>query len=499
MADDLSQELNTRILEELVKVKDQESPDMRPIQSSFSSRQVVHVLAPYLFKRHVAALSSRSALCILKNLIGIDHSAVCLASEAVLKEWNRATVSTASTLHMTDEFLVLLVAQLLSPDTVVAENATDTLLLASQYLGPKFVRSVAQKLKVAGQQAWEGMASSGNTRNRTSSSTSCIRCASAAAAIAVLDDTYMKIMIEVGVPDMWKSFVEYEEDPLLRLSALDIMGSLVSTQPPHPARTQWLLHEGPLETLLRLAGATDEPDPILGPTALRIVATHCCLLDSRQSAVIPSLFKSFNHALRQWPSSGELDRLALVNAISHLAGSLEVGLLQILQDEETMKAWLWLGTAQPKLKAAILVSVAQVIDPTHRTAVPVHEPPSTAAVTKLWMALGKVNSHEHSASLLLSTVRSPLTEVRMGVYCVWESLAKRATTAILLQTPEFLPVLLTRELEPSTPGKVAKFAVVEALLQSTQTILQEDREKLERYQSEGAFYQLAQSWEIATE
>jgi hypothetical protein len=54
----------------------------------------------------------------------------------------------------------------------------------------------------------------------------------------------------------------------------------------------------------------------------------------------------------------------------------------------------------------------------------------------------------------MSMVRSPIPEIRLGIYVLFEAVAKMSTRAqILLLHPEFLPFLLLRENETTLEGR----------------------------------------------
>jgi hypothetical protein len=186
-----------------------------------------------------------------------------------------------------------------------------------------------------------------------------------------------------------------------------------------------------------------------------------------------------------------MDRLALIHAISSFASASDDALQLVLDDPVTRQAWLSLqSVAQPKLKAAILVSIAQVLT----------EMPSPSSCANLFSAVGPVNNQHTTMDLSLDLVKSPMSEVRVAVYALWEAMAPHGAQTMLLH-PNFLPLLLQREQETTQEGRKAKYAIVQAIVASSVVgLLAEDIVKqLETYIEQGPHFQAAQAWEVATE
>merc|ERR1719223_702130 len=113
-------------------------------------------------------------------------------------------------------------------------------------------------------------------------------------------------------------------DPLMQMSALDMLEKLASTantttikqqrMPMHPSRTKWLLSKRMLMFLLHLSGGgsdrdDDLPDPILGAPALRLLSSLCRVVQADSSASLADfggdeLLEGFRNALLVTETSG---------------------------------------------------------------------------------------------------------------------------------------------------------------------------------------------------
>lgn len=481
--------------------------------------QIMQVLIPYLFQETSDGLSHSEALSVLVALVSTDNSSssrayLSAASVMVHKEvLHRCESPSPEKLFISDDFLELLVSQLNGDDTLVAENASQVLVMVSRRLGTTLIVNILRLLDQAYLIAWHQMLT-GSAPKATS--TVVVRCAAAMVDLALVDDNAFRCAIEAGVGNAWMLLVKYDSDPLLQISALDLIEKLAVTQPYHPSRTRWLFQtentsESILWVALKLAGGYSDassdtkPDPLLGGAALRVVAACCKLLHMPvDSDIAPetqaTLLTAFHHALQNW-QEGEMDRLALITAISSFAAASDDALQMVLDDSTTRQAWLSLRTvAQAKLKAAILVSVAHVLDPMYDEISTDRKQPTLG--TQLFSAIGPTNNMQTTMDLLMDLVRSPLPEIRMGAYALMEATAKLPTgSQLLLQHNEFLPRLLQRENDRGVEALHAKFAIVQAIVESPikQLLAEPVVKQLELYIEQGPHYQKARSWDVAIE
>jgi len=317
--------------------------------------------------------------------------------------------------------------------------------------------------------------------------------------------------------DLLLQMLLYEKDPLLQMSVLDVLEQLATTLPMHLLRAQWLCAPLVLNPLLEMAGAVEDmggADPILGGPSLRVLACLCRLgqrdTDLFHSAGGHDVLLGFHKALHHFcqGTSGELDRLAAVDAISSFASASPEALELVLDDPIVRDGWLGLAVAQPKLKAVIVTSVAMVIDPAppsvdaNGDAVTTANIPNNAQAMKLFSLLGQLNHGVSSAELVLSLAKSPLPETRLATYSLAKAVAKTSSGAqVLLSQPGFFELLLNRENERTMEGKEGKYAVVQAIMNSPAKGLLADEivMKLQKVLNEGPHYVAPIRPELMTE
>jgi Proteasome non-ATPase 26S subunit len=367
----------------------------------------------------------------------------------------------------------------------------------------------------------------------------------------------MKCAIASGAMDLFVTMLQDDSDPLVQMSMLDLVEKMASTTSSSSSicithcyhRATWLLTPpGVVEPVLKMAGGMSdqddcEPDAILGGSALRIVAALCKLahyqrepddemVDVGQEFMMTTtvegggggtlnLVACFHRALHKFAvtASGELDRLALIDAISSFAAASASAMDLVLNDEVTKQAWLSLAVAQPHLKSAILMSVAMVLDPSRSMLVDatnddvdslLRRRPDRASAMKLYSSLGQVNHDQDPTSLLLSMTRSTLVETRLAAYAMFTAMAKLPDGAgcqVLFSHASFLDFCLTRrdnDIERmSQDCREGKFAIVQAIAQN-QVIMgllaPEIVARIELYIKQGPHhFQAARSWELATD
>ena len=214
-----------------------------------------------------------------------------------------------------------------------------------------------------------------------------------------------------------------------------------------------------------------------------------------------TLLTGFHRALHNFQGSGELDRLAVMDAISSFASASPEALTLVLNDPVTRGGWLSLNVSQSKLKAAILASVARVIDPPPEHLHDGTSRHSNADLLNLYSSVGRANNQETTA-MLLKFASSPLPEIRLGAYALLEAAVKLPSGGqVLLSTDKFIDFLLSREGESTKEGREGRFAIVEAINQSPVKGLlsAEIVAKIEKHVAEGPHYVKSIPWELATE
>jgi hypothetical protein len=513
---------DANLTEVLLKLKNEVKPDL-----------IMGMLAPNLFIETGGTttavfgstqmnLMAQESLSILVLLASSDPRVYLKPASRAIRTFLVSSTGDQESIHISDSLLQLMVAQLSGLDVEVSANATYALVAACRRLGPPLAERALLSMPKAWRAAWENKKS-----DKQTATTICVRCVHAMVQISCLSDrmfeTATLALDECLVQAM---IVDSSDDPLLQMSTLDLVETLATNSPMHGSRAQWLNSPTLVQPLLDMAGGSDDrdPDPILGGPALRLLSvilskTTGRLLSTNNDA---HFLTSFHHALRNFGTgSAELDRLAMIDAISSFAAIGNEALDIILQDTILKTSWLSLAVAQPKLKSVILHSVAMVLtetpsrDDDDAVMGDTDEVPSSTVgaigsmiddihAMKLFAALASCNSgRQNTTELLLTAARSPLIELRLGSYTVITAVAKRGTGAqVLLTSSGFYEFLITRDqMENTKEGREAKYNIVVAVLKSDARGLLADKivKALETYVKDGPHYVKTLSWELAAE
>ena len=547
-----------RMIRELRDELSKQQHDAKALQQSVqrlegvsSPQFTMNILSPYLFRndplipqeKSSEALSSQEALSVLGLLVSLDRSkylkpaSIAVRNEAVQLATSLNHVDEPP-MHVSPELQTVMIQQLESTDVQSSANAEEAIVACCRKLGPSFGKTVLEAITANWKRSKQEVAVVNSGRDKSHMTTIWVRYAATALSIASLGDSFMEEALACGAMDLLLAMLLDDSDPLLQMSTLDLLEKLATTQPMHHQRAVWLFSKPVVLPLLKMAGgiteadeeskeevSTIEPDPLMGGPSLRVVACLCAL-GHRNSALYGldhTLLQGFHRALRSFVPNGEVDRLAIIDAISNFSSASPDALQLILDDPVTRKAWLNLNVAQPKLKSAILHSVAMVLDPSlsegqqqptnERTSSTdgggntsmsnvAAQRPSNAMGMKLFAALGQQNGEEVATNLLLHLTKSPLPETRLGAYAVLQAVAKLSTGGqVLLSHPGFYEFLVTRDGESTKEGREAKYAIVKTIYDSdVRRLLADDIvKKLEEYVKQGPHYHKALSWELATD
>jgi Proteasome non-ATPase 26S subunit len=486
-------------------------------------------------------ISSDDALNILGYLVAPspatkDQSAKYLevASQVIRSELEKTLRNRderARELIVSTKFLAVLVHQACTGwNVAVAQNSHTSLLLLQQLLlqpsSPLDTLSFLWNEIVATfSTALSSIHVDRTGRTDPAASTMVIRCATLTVDLVVQNDRAMQMARDAAALDvLLQLFQVTAGDPLLQLSVLELFQTLASTRPRHALRARWLLSDAVTQPFLRVAGIASadgeeevEADAYLQGPALRILASLCsCISTATQGTEgnLPGIRDGLVHdllrALRSFDvTGGELDRLSFIDAVSSLASTSPVALHRILDDAMLRETWLNLSVAQPKLKSAILVSLAHVIDPEEGGPI-VPDSLTNEDRMKLYAALGMVNrgpNHADSTELLLHLVGSPIPEIRYGVYRLWQAVAKNSLGGqVLLTHPsqqffDFLMSSSDRMIESTYEGRILKYAIVEAIYQNAtlqQLVSNDIVQQLQQCLARGPHYKTVLSWDVVT-
>lgn len=453
-------------------------------------------------------------------------------------------------LYVSNELIRVLVHQACTGlDMEVSQNCHDSILLLFQYT--KASSSSIRSLTLEGiVSVWLNAITSvvDETKKKSVRSefgTICVRCTTLIVDIILLNDTRtMELLFLEATPTdpfhvgniLCSLLTDLpDDDTLLQISIYDVLCKLASERPNHPIRTQWLFQDAFIQPLLRKVGVgssslgdeSHEPDAYLGSSALNILIAISSMLtdasignETEVFIIGETLIRDLHTALRNFEITGnDLERLSYIDAISSLASTSPAALHMILDDPITCEGWLLLNVAQPKIKAAILVSIANVLD--HPKAISdgraSYTPLLSSSTTvsnetcmKLFSTLGRVNgrssgyNHSDTTELLLKLVQSPIHEIRFGVYRLFEAISKYSMGGQVLMTNiNFYTNFLTQRdtIETTYEGRILKFNIVQALHAngSLKQLLSNDViTQLEQYLSQGPHYRKALQWEVMT-
>ena len=342
------------------------------------------------------------------------------------------------------------------------------------------------------------------------------------------------------------------DDPLLQMSALDQLERLAA-EPTQKIRAEFLLGNELLRSgLLFLVGGNGnehEMDPVNGAAALRLLTEICRVgVSAIQSLYkieenilnkFQQLLKGFHTALQQFYPQGELEKLSFIHAVSSLFASCSLLACSassesstttsdltniILQDRTLLHEWLSLHTrvSQPKLKSAVLCSMAQVLEPAmwndESGQLQLNSDddqsctkPNDIIALQLYQAFSNANGDRDATDLLLNSAKSPFIEERLGAYTLFKALVMRGATLqlLLLHNDDsgnisFLVWLLNHDNESTTEGRVAKYQIVHTMMSRSGTLIRglipdKMARELEVWDKNGPHYAKSIPWEMATE
>lgn len=448
------------------------------------------------------------------------------------------------TLYISNELIHVLVHQACTGlDVEVSQNCHDAILALFQIpkiLTTSSIRSLTLEGIVT---IWSNAIHSVTNKEkekkvRSEYGTICVRCTTLIVDIILLNDTRTMEKLFLEIPPTDPSNVGNllcslltdlpDDDPLLQVSIYDVLLQLASERPYHSIRTQWLFQDAFVQPLLRKVGISSslgdeisEPDLYLGASALRILIAICSMLmdaatrnDADAVTIGDTLIRDLHMALRNFEMNGnEMDRLSYIDAISSLASTSPAAMNMVLDDPITCEAWLRLSVAHPKIKAAILVSIAKVLD--HPNALSDGSTKNIPHISneicmKLYSSLGRVNSNgsgfgtSDTTDVLLKLVQSPIPEIRFGVYSVFESIAKYSMGGqVLMTNTNFYSNFLTQRdtIETTYEGRILKYNIVQALHENStlrQLLANDIVTQLEQYLSQGPHYRKPLQWEVMT-
>lgn len=188
----------------------------------------------------------------------------------------------------------------------------------------------------------------------------------------------------------------------------------------------------------------------------------------------------------------------------------------ILDENDMIEFWFNLKQGNVKYKAAVLNSIAQVLQYTTATTKNVSQDDDGTTTTTacnvsdemcmtMYVAIGNINNNIQTTDMLMELVKSSIIEIRLATYQIFQSIiknrSKNSGQYLLLSHVGFLEMLLNRNLELVKEGKEMKYDIVCSILKSeVKGYLNEDVVNvLEQFVNQGPYYYQGMSGDILLE
>jgi len=295
------------------------------------------------------------------------------------------------------------------------------------------------------------------------------------------------------------------DDVLTTLVALELLQSFGRTLSGY----SFLLNNSQvLPYLMELVcgGATGEPDPMLGDTALRalgqVLAAASTLQDDTAAPeeAIPSLWefvdidkfcRGVTHLL---DSNDETQQLAGLAAVCDLGCASSDGLATLVTKTSLIEAALGLLTKKPSAQAACLHALAKALEASHARCGDTGEGhPEFYLRKKLYDAIGASRGDASTTAYLFTLLQKPIDELRNGVYhmLVATVVALPHFSALaLFQADTLRTFWFERTTEFTKEGREWKFALLQSLQEcpAFSDLRPQDMRAVSKYVKEGPFF-----------
>ena len=536
-----------------------------------------------------ALAKSQPDVYLLPIAKAVAHRIDLIAARTMPGSSSTAAMSSSTTTTADDDvttfcisppLLQVWIQQLTQTSQVVVHTfLLEALLQAIQMKGPSLGHPSLELLTDIWNHHWQIQGSDTTTTNRQSSSVVAVRCATVFISfIDTLGEWAMVHGQQVGATRLFSQMLHSSsspsrQDPLMQLSILDLLSpdhfptscAAVAHRHHHhrwPTSVKaWLTSP---EILLPIQDMLDDNDPLLAGSALQCAswlvavaysnsATNDSIganeddMDEDQPTLAARLLEHIFHYIREdlGTTSNETDRLSIVQALVQLSTippplSISTNAKSILEghilvDAQLRCAW-WDMTriSSPKLQAAILASVAQVLQSFREDISPVgsgvNGPPSSLPFAdeasncririRMYHCLGmdngiggesKMMNHNTTDWLHRKCIQSPMPELRIATYAIWEAVASLSSSnaggggiTTLSASQHFWSHMLEESggREMTSDARIAKYHVLEALhrtSQHTNYLSKNLQTRLEQLLQWGPHGMKAQAYDVALE
>jgi len=475
-----------------------------------------------------ATVDGDDALLILKYLSESQPDKYLAITASTVRR--HTEMNNADFEYSSDPLIISLIHLIGASSIDVATDAHASLLnLCRCDKDHKHSASVSKRVLAAINNLWQLLMTQDKEGRRKSSSYE-MRLGALMIDICLLGGPEMTLALTV-IDKLLDTAFNCPEDPLLQVSALEQVQRLVIDSqncPMSPPRAEFLLGNVTLHRGLLVHCGLDnnqqdwgQPDQFSGGQALHLVAELCHVGVSSLKKVheetkntFSALCAQFHKCLLSMQPIGETDRLSYIQAVSSLVGtvasslSTSEGVNAILNYTQLLDKWLSFYTraSQPKLKAAVMSSLSQVIEPSiwYKE----DSRPIDGTVLQLFHAFGQANKGD-ALSLIMRSTKSPFLEERIGACDVIRAMSMRGVGLRLLllhknETDSSFTHWLLNENETTPEGKKAKHTIVSSMLENNGTIIgglltANVLHELEVWRRRGPHYTTAHIMEMATE
>ncbi|KAL3939335.1 MAG: hypothetical protein SGBAC_005917 [Bacillariaceae sp.] len=425
---------------------------------------------PGLIAQLFAKETSERTLLVIKVLVAIDDAKY---SPTIADEVKRICFhEPVDNLFISPQVVQLWIYQLCCSSHVnVHTNLLDAYKVVTELQG---VVQLAIPNLIA---IWEGSGSS--------NSIVAIRCATLyLCTVKLCGDPAFDLGKVLGATDLLLNLMKADDDPLTQLSVLDLFPQIFETTEDIPAaQLAWMRKKDVTATVLK-----NLEDPIVGGASMQFLALVAQFDDPN---VLPTLL---NYIRSVGPTTSETQRLQVVHALSSLSQCSSELMECILEDSELRCSW-WdvRRTSVPKLKAAILSSIAQTLRHPQNTNAPL--------LLRLYALIGQDNSAESTTAWILQNTRSPMEELRIASYTVWIALAQiPGGCTLLAMSSGFMNLVVEGTRESSHDARLAKYELLESFDEHASGFLSSDIvKKIKQNLTLGPHGMKTQRWDVATE
>jgi hypothetical protein len=452
--------------------------------------------------------TSNAALLVVGALVQLDVQKYLLpiatsVRNRVSQPQQRQQQQQTNDLYVSDALLQVWMQQLtLTSQVAVHEQLLQALLECVKRLGPKVLEpSMFQLVTIWKEQQ---LASS----NSKEASIVTVRCATVMMEhIDQLGDVALHVCQAHGAMPLLVQMMESVSDPLLQLSVLDLFPEHLTASNLQVATKEWLTSTELAQPILHLLD-----DPLLSGAAMSYLSLVCSAPttssvdeDQYETRLAPLRQALLQHISELGPTTAEADRLQIVQALSCMAkANAPRSVSLILQTPSVRLAWWDMRRiSSPKLQAAILSSIAQVLAAAKSN-------DKSMDGLQLYSLLAQDNGYPESTTtawMYTKYVRSPMPELRIASYAIWTAVASLSGgTTTLTTSLDFTQWLLQEDdgrqqrREATSDARVAKYELLKTIAQHSQGFLAKELEtKLDKLLKLGPHGMNPMQWDVAVE